>query len=51
VLVKWTFGINFINILRAAAFGPIFLCQKLQNPTVTREKLREILLYEKGASM
>jgi len=40
--------VNFINILRAA-FALIFFCQKIQSQTVTREKLRKALLYEKGA--
>jgi len=39
--------VNFINIL-PAAFAPLFLRQKkLQSQTVTREKLRKKLAYEK----
>jgi len=41
--------VNFINILQAA-FAPIFLHQKLQSQTVTREKLCKALLYEKVSS-
>jgi len=38
-----------MNILQAA-FALIFFCQKLQSQTVTREKLRKALLYEKVSS-
>jgi len=38
--------INFINILQAA-FASIFLRQKLQSQSVTREKLLNLLLYKK----
>ncbi len=38
--------VNFINILRAA-FAPIFLHQKIQSQTVTREKKHKTLLYKK----
>jgi len=41
--------VNFINILRAA-FAPIFLHQKLQSQTVTREKLCKTLLSKKVSS-
>jgi hypothetical protein len=41
--------VNFINILQAS-FAPIFLRQKLQSQTVTREKLCKALLYEKVSS-
>jgi hypothetical protein len=47
-LVKLTPKVNFTNILQAA-FVLIFFCQKLQNQTVSREKLHKTLSYKKAA--
>jgi len=44
--MKLTPVVNFIHILQAA-FAPIFLHQKLQSQTVSREKQCKTLLYEK----
>jgi hypothetical protein len=38
--------VNFINIL-CATFLPIFWYQKISKPNITREKLLNLLLYEK----
>jgi len=48
-LMKSTPGLNFINIL-LEHFAPIFCGQKLTKPNVTREKLLNLLLYEKRSS-
>jgi len=47
MLVKLTPGVDFINILQTT-FAALFLSQKLQSQTVTREKLQKSLLYKKA---
>jgi hypothetical protein len=47
MLLKLAPAISFINILQAA-FGPIFLRQKIQSQTVSREKLCKTLSYKNG---
>jgi len=44
--MKLTAGVNVINI-SLAHFAPIFLRQKITKPNITREKLLNLLLYEK----
>ena len=46
-LMKLTPGVNFTNKLQSA-FAPVFFCQKIQNRTISREKLLKIISYEKA---
>ncbi len=49
MLVKWTKGVNFINILQTAFFANFLFSKKLSNKSVIREKLWKALLHKKGA--
>ena len=45
-----TTGINLINILHVP-FAPIFLLPKIAKPNVIRERLINLLLYEKHSDL